>query len=129
AQALSIDQAQLRELLGEPELRELLDPASIEQTELELQHLDEKRKARSVDAIHDMLLRIGDLTTEEIGARSAFSVAPPTSAENGAKTPPRSAAPHLAAITDLLAQRRVIEVTVAREKRLIAVEDASRYRD
>ena len=113
AQALSIDQAQLRELLGEPELRELLDPASIEQTELELQHLDEKRKARSIDAIHDMLLRIGDLTAEEAEAR--FSVAPPTSAK-----------PHL---RELVAQRRIIEVTISRQKRFIAIEDASRYRD
>src|SRR5205085_7034398 len=69
AQALSIDQSQLRELLGEPELRELLDPASIEQTELELQHLDEKRKAKSPDSLHDLLLRLGDLSAEEIEAR------------------------------------------------------------
>ncbi len=34
AQALAIDQSQLRELLGEPELRELLDPAAIERAEL-----------------------------------------------------------------------------------------------
>ena len=111
AQALSIDQSQLRELLGEPELRELLDPASIEQTELELQHIDERRKARSVDAIHDMLLRIGDLTKEEIAARySGAPAAPP-------------------ALRELVAQRRIIEVTIAREKRFIAAEDASRYRD
>src|SRR5262245_55945547 len=69
AQALAIDQAQLRELLGEPELRELLDPDALHQTEIELQHLDERHKAKSVDAIHDLLLRIGDLTLDEIEAR------------------------------------------------------------
>jgi ATP-dependent Lhr-like helicase len=111
AQALSIDQSQLRELLGEAELRELLDSDSLAEIELQLQHLDEKRKARSADAIHDLLLRIGDLTEDEIAARS--SVAPPTSA----------------AISELIKARRILEVSVAREKRFIAVEDASRYRD
>ena len=111
AQALAIDQAQLRELLGEPELRELLDPAALAQTELELQHLDERHKARSADAIHDLLLRLGDLTADELRARSIAEVDVD------------------AAMRDLAKQRRVIEVPVAREKRFIAVEDASRYRD
>src|SRR6185369_14124186 len=70
AQALAIDQAQLRELLGEPELRELLDADALAQVELELQHLDDRHKAKSIDAIHDLLLRIGDLSEEEICARS-----------------------------------------------------------
>ena len=69
AQALAIDQSQLRELLGEPELRELLDPDALAQTELELQHLDERHKAQNADAIHDLLLRLGDLSAEEIAAR------------------------------------------------------------
>src|SRR4029079_17587237 len=59
AQALAIDQSQLRELLGEAELRELLDAGSLNEIELQLQHLDERHKARSADAIHDLLLRIG----------------------------------------------------------------------
>src|SRR5262249_37938700 len=37
ALALSVDQAQLRELLGESELRELLDPDAIAMLELQLQ--------------------------------------------------------------------------------------------
>ena len=55
AQALAIDQAQLRSLLGEPELRELLDEDTLAQVELELQHLDDRHKAKSVDAIHDLV--------------------------------------------------------------------------
>ena len=47
AQALSIDQAQLRELLGEAELRELLDADAIADVESELQHLDDDRRART----------------------------------------------------------------------------------
>ncbi|HYR26837.1 MAG TPA: DEAD/DEAH box helicase, partial [Thermoanaerobaculia bacterium] len=35
----------------------------------------------------------------------------------------------VSALQDLVKQRRIIEVTIAREKRFIAVEDASRYRD
>ncbi len=105
AQALAIDQSQLRELLGEPELRELLDPQALEQTELELQHLDERHKAKSADAIHDLLLRLGDLTAEEIRARATVP------------------------FEELRKQRRILEVTITGEKRFIAVEDASRYRD
>lgn len=111
AQALAIDQSQLRELLGEPELRELLDPAAIERAELELQQVDERRRAKTVDGIHDLLLRVGDLTADEIAARSNPSV------------------PVADAIGSLAKQRRILEIPVAREKRFIAVEDASRYRD
>ena len=47
AQALAIDQNQLRELLGEAELRELLDQDALEQVEAQLQHLEETNRARS----------------------------------------------------------------------------------
>ena len=73
AQALSIDQGQLRELLGEAELRELLDADAIADVELQFQHLDERYRARSVDAVHDLLLHLGDLTADEIAARSAVA--------------------------------------------------------
>src|SRR5262245_63616078 len=51
AQALSIDQSQLRELLGETELRELLDGEVIQAVERQLQHLDGSHRARSVDSL------------------------------------------------------------------------------
>src|SRR6201999_4592667 len=70
AQALSIDQEQLRELLGDADLRELLDANAIEETEEQLQSLAEGYKARNLDALHDLLLRLGDLTREEMIARS-----------------------------------------------------------
>ena len=75
AQALAVDQAQLRELLGAAELRELLDAQVLEALELSLQALDAGHKARSPDRLHDLLLRIGDLTLDEIAAR--VSEAPP----------------------------------------------------
>ena len=70
AQALAIDQTQLRELLGEAELRELLDADALAEVERQLQNLDPEHHARSVDAVHDLLLRLGDLTPAEIAARS-----------------------------------------------------------
>jgi ATP-dependent Lhr-like helicase len=109
AQALAIDQAQLRELLGEPELRELLDADALHQLEIELQHLDDRHKAKSIDALHDLLLRLGDLSLDEIAARSLVDAK--------------------AATRELVKARRIVEIQVAREKRFIAIEDASRYRD
>ncbi len=56
AQALSIDQDQLRELMGDADLRELLDLSAIEETEEQLQCLAETYKARTMDGVHDLLL-------------------------------------------------------------------------
>jgi len=66
AQALSIDQDQLRELLGDADLRELLDANAIEETEEQLQMLADDYRARNMDGVHDMLLRLGDLTKPEL---------------------------------------------------------------
>ena len=109
AQALAIDQNQLRELLGEAELRELLDHDALEQVERQLQHLDETNRARSTDAAHDLLLRLGDLTAAEIAARSRVDAA--------------------AATAELVRARRAVTVPVAGEPRVIPVEYAGRYRD
>jgi ATP-dependent Lhr-like helicase len=111
AQALSVDPAQLRELLGEAELRELLDPEAIAETEKGLQRLDGRRPAASADALHDMLIAIGDLTLDEIRARSE----------------PPDAAPGF--VAELVRDRRAFELTVAGERRVAAAEDAGRLRD
>ena len=110
AQALTVDHAQLRDLLGDAELRELLDQDVLEVLERQLQSLDEGHRARSADGIHDLLLRLGDLSRDELAAR----VASPDV---------------LTAIDALVATRRVIVVPVAGQPRHIAVEDAARYRD
>ena len=110
AQALSIDQEQLRDLLGDADLRELLDADAIREVEEQLQGLLETQRVRSADGIHDLLLRIGDLTREELLRRLAD--------------------PELAGQLDrLLRGRRLLEIKIAGEKRLIAIEDAARYRD
>ena len=71
AAALALDRELLRELLGQEELRELIDPGALEQVEADLQRTSERTRADSVDALHDVLRRIGDLTLEEARARTA----------------------------------------------------------
>jgi ATP-dependent Lhr-like helicase len=110
AQALSVDQAQLRELLGDAELRELLDPDAIDALHRQLQHLEDKYRVRTADGLHDLLIRIGDLSAGEIAARSII-------ADTGA------------AIAALERARRILPLTIAGERRYVAVEDAVRYRD
>jgi ATP-dependent Lhr-like helicase len=110
AQALSIDQDQLRELLGEADLRELLDADAIAEVEEAAQCLAENFRARSADGMHDLCLRLGDLSREELGRRVI-------------------SADLLAHIDRLIRSRRLLELRIAGEKRLIAAEDAARYRD
>ncbi len=110
AHALSVDQSQLRDLIGDTELRDLLDESVLDTLEQELQHLPERYHARSSDAVHDLLLRLGDLSRADIDARSVAGVAGP-------------------ALEELVRERRVIAVRLANDQRFIAVEDAARYRD
>jgi ATP-dependent Lhr-like helicase len=105
AQALVVDQSQLRELLGDAELRELLDAESIEQHERGQQRL--LRPAHGVDGLHDLLLQLGDLSEAEL--RPRFEGAPP--------------------LAQLEAERRAFAVTLAGERRWFAAEDAARVRD
>ncbi len=110
AQALTIDQDQLRELMGDADLRELLDPDAIAQVEETAQCLGETTRARSADGIHDLCLRLGDLTRDEIARR----IASPDLLE---------------AVPRLVRARRLLELRISGERRYIAVEDAARYRD
>jgi len=111
AQALTVDPAQLRQLLGEVELRELLDANALAELELQLQHLEPDRAARHVDAAHDLLLRLGDLTRDELAARSA----PGLGVDEW--------------LFELQRDRRAVAVPIAGERRWIAAEDAGKYRD
>jgi ATP-dependent Lhr-like helicase len=110
AQALSVDQTQLRELLGDAELRELLDPDALDQIERQLQHLDDRYKVKTADGLHDLLIRIGDLSAAELQARSSM---PDAAAEAEA----------------LQRARRAVTLPIAGDRRYVAVEDVARYRD
>jgi ATP-dependent Lhr-like helicase len=117
AQRLAVDHARLRELLGEAELRELLDPASIGALEGSLQRTDGKRPVVHEDDVHDLLLSIGDLSLEELVHRAGK---------------PLDAAMRklvVGLVGECEKNGRIVEVTIAREKRFVAVEDAARYRD
>jgi len=110
AQALTIDQDQLRELLGEADLRELLDADAIAEVEETAQCLAENYRARSADGVHDLCLRLGDLSREELARR----VVNPELLEQ---------------VDRLVRARRLLDLRIAGERRLIAAEDAARYRD
>jgi ATP-dependent helicase Lhr and Lhr-like helicase len=109
AAAITLDRDLLRELLGEGELRELLDPAQLESLELELQGLVDGRKARDVDAIHDLLRRLGPLDAAGLGHRSEVDVA--------------------SALETLESTRQVIRIRWQGSERWAAIEDAARLRD
>ncbi len=111
AQALSLNRDLLRELLGQEELRDLIDPGALAAVEADLQGLSERARARGPDGLHDLLRRIGDLSADEVAAR----LAEPERADEIAGA--------------LVADRRAVWIRLAGERRLIAVEDAGRYRD
>jgi ATP-dependent Lhr-like helicase len=129
ARALSLDYAQLKELLGEPDLRALLDPEAIASVELALQRL-EQRKARSADGVHDLLRDLGALTLEGLKARVALPESATTNAEDQAHERDACLDRALEQWLDELSRHgRVLRVTHAGEPHCIAAEDIARYRD
>jgi len=112
AGALTLDRDLLRELLGQEELRELLDPEALADLELSLQALTEERRATTVDQVHDLLRRLGDLSTDEVGARVVGGSEAATTW-----------------LDELRSGRRAVKVRIARDERWIAIEDVARYRD
>ena len=71
AAALALDRDLLRELLGQEELRELIDPEALEEVEAQLQHRTEAGRAGDRDALQQVLRNVGDLTAEECAERVA----------------------------------------------------------
>jgi len=63
AQALSLDRDLLRELLGQEELRDLLDPGALAEIEASLRPVP-----RNADELHDLLRRVGELREPEADA-------------------------------------------------------------
>ena len=69
AQALTLDATLLAELLGTPELRDLLDPLALDEVEAELQHLAADRQARDLEDAADLLRILGPLSDDDARAR------------------------------------------------------------
>ena len=111
AAALSLDRDLLRELLGQEELRELIDPEALEEVEADLQRLSERTRAANADSLHDVLRAVGDLTVAEAQERCLEAVAARR------------------ILTDLERSRRTVKMRIGGEERWIASEDAGLYRD
>ncbi|HEY2832891.1 MAG TPA: ATP-dependent helicase [Sporichthyaceae bacterium] len=107
AAALSLDSTLLAELLGTPDLRELLDLDALEQVEAELQHLLTERQTRDVEGVADLLRRLGPLTTAAALARGAQP----------------------GWLAELEETRRAIRVRIGGVEHWAGIEDAGRLRD
>jgi ATP-dependent helicase Lhr and Lhr-like helicase len=111
AAALSLDRDLLRELLGQEELRELLDPGALARVEEDIQCRSQRTQATSHDALCEVLRQVGDLCAEELGERVLDGL-------------------DAGAMLELLEhERRVVRVRIGGEERLIAADDAGLYRD
>jgi ATP-dependent Lhr-like helicase len=109
AQTLTLDRGMLRDLLGQEQLRDLLDAVAIEAVEDELQGRAEGHRVAHADALADLLRRVGDLAPDEITARCDGDP--------------------VAWIESLAAQRRIVSMRIAGGARWVAAEDAALYRD
>ncbi len=107
AQALALDPQLLASLLGEAQLRELLDPDAIADVEAELQLLTPSTRIRGIDAAADAFRLLGPLTAEQAQQRGAGE----------------------AELAELLAARRIFATRLAGIDVLAAAEDAARLRD
>ncbi|NUS07688.1 MAG: ATP-dependent helicase [Nonomuraea sp.] len=105
AQALALDTTLLAELLGQADLRELLDPDVISDSERELARLD--RPLRDLEDLADLLRSHGPLLTPDVSVRGGDP----------------------AWLEELERARRAIRVRVAGEEQWAAIEDAARLRD
>ncbi|MDA0563962.1 DEAD/DEAH box helicase [Streptomonospora sp. S1-112] len=110
AQALTLDSGLLAELLGQADLRELLDSEVVAEYDSWLQRLLPERRvdpASGREGAADLLRELGPLSTREAEERGVAA----------------------GSLAELAAARRAIEVVVAGEHRWAAVEDAARLRD
>ncbi|MFE1174543.1 DEAD/DEAH box helicase [Streptomyces sp. NPDC058773] len=107
AAALSLDSRLLAELLGQAELRELLDAEVLAELERELQWRTDDRRVKDVEGVADVLRLLGPLTDAELAERGADPAWP----------------------RELAAARRALCLRIAGADHWAAVEDAGRLRD
>ncbi|WP_283134764.1 ATP-dependent helicase [Rhizohabitans arisaemae] len=105
AQALTLDTALLAELLGEADLRELLDPAVVEEAGLELGR--RTRPLKDAEDLADLLRTHGPLPPEQVRVRGGTAEW----------------------LVALERERRAVRVRIAGAEQWAAIEDAGRLRD
>jgi ATP-dependent Lhr-like helicase len=108
AQALALDRGLLKELLGDVELRDLIDAGVLEEVEAELSGVATGHRARSADELEDRLRRSGDLSLEELRVLSTSDPVP--------------------WIEKLSKELRIARLGIAGEERFVSVSDEERYR-
>jgi ATP-dependent Lhr-like helicase len=111
ATALALDRNLLRELLGQEELRDLIDPGALAAVEEELQRLTDSTRATGRDRLHDVLRGLGDLRADEVAKRVLADLDPERMLE------------------ELQAEYRAVRVNLASDERFIDAADAGLYRD
>ena len=107
AATLALDSSLLAELLGQADLRELLDEGAVATVEQDLQRLSPDRHARTVEGVADLLRILGPLTTDEAIARGATALW----------------------LHELETARRAVRVRISGHEHWAAIEDAGRLRD
>ncbi len=107
AAALSLDPTLLGELLGQTDLRDLLEPEAVAQVVAQIQHLSPERRARGPEDAVDLLRILGPLSAADAGLRGVEAEW----------------------LVELEAQRRVVRTRVAGRDVWAGVEDAARLRD
>jgi ATP-dependent helicase Lhr and Lhr-like helicase len=111
AAALSLDRDLLRELLGQEELRELIDPDALARVEEDLQRRSPITRATDRDGLHDVLRRVGDLTGPEVAERVFDGIDPE------------------GLLVELERERRVVRLRLGGQERFVAADEAGLYRD
>ena len=109
SQYLAVNRELLAELVDIDSISTMLRPEAIEAVESQLQHTAEGSKARSPEELMELLLRIGDLSEEEVVARCAG---------NG-----------LAMLRQLENDGRALRAVIAGVTRWIAGEEQQLYQD
>lgn len=110
ASLLSLDSGMLGELLGQTDMRELLDTEVVARVGEELQRITTRYRASDAEGIADLLRELGPLTSDAINMRFSGD-----DAEKAAES--------------LILTHRAILVPIAGLPHLAAVEDAARLRD
>ncbi|HBA6994959.1 TPA: ATP-dependent helicase [Escherichia coli] len=112
ASVLSLDSELLRNLLGQVDPGELLDPQVIRQVEEELQRLAPGRRAKGEEGLFDLLRELGPMTVEDLAQRHTGS------SEEIASY-----------LENLLTVKRIFPAMISGQERLACMDDAARLRD